>query len=96
MNAPATPAVQLTPAAEEGWMEISAKEFARLKFEAQRKDLDELDTLDIATVASFLSWPVSRVAKKLPVIELGPRSRRIRRRDYIALLEANTTEPSKT
>lgn len=91
----AVPALQLSPAAMADWLAESAKEFARLQFEAQRKDIDALDTLDIATVASFLNWPVSRVAKKLPVIELGPRSRRIKRSDYTALLEANIKKPAK-
>lgn len=95
MTATATPALQLTPSAMEAWLAESAREFARLQFEAKRKDLDELGTLDIATVASFLEWPVSRVAKKFDVIELGPRSRRIRRCDYIALLEKNTKQPPK-
>lgn len=96
MSATASPpALQLSPAAREDWLAESAKEFARLEFEAKCKELDALGTIDIATVAGFLNWPVSRVAKKLPVIELGPRSRRIRRADYIALLERNTKQPAK-
>jgi hypothetical protein len=79
----------------EDWLATSAREFARLKYEAHVKELDELDTLDIATVAAFLNWPVTRVAKKLPVVELGPRSRRIRRSDYLALLAKNTKQPAR-
>jgi len=85
--------IQLTPAAEADWLEKSALEYARLKFQAL--DIDELNTLDIATVAGFLNKPVAWVAKNFAVLELGHRSRRIRISEYKAYLARIEKKPAK-
>ena len=49
-------------------------------------DIDELNTMELSTCASFLGIPVDRAAKLLPYVEVGPRSRRVTLADYKAFL----------
>lgn len=53
-------------------------------------DIDELNTMELSTCASFLGIPVDRAAKLLPYVEVGPRSRRVTLADYKAFLAENT------
>lgn len=53
-------------------------------------NVEDLQLMDIATVASFTGMPVERAAKAMPIIELGQRSRRVRMSDYKAYLTKNT------
>ncbi len=46
--------------------------------------------IDLQTAASFLGLPLARAAKVLPVVEVGPRSRRVTVAAYKAFLAANT------
>jgi hypothetical protein len=85
--------ITLTPAAEAEFIERAAKEFAALKF--ARIDPDELDTLELSTAAHFLGIPIDRAAKVLPVVELGPRSRRVRIADYKAYVAKKTKPPTR-
>lgn len=56
-------------------------------------NVDELQLMDIATVSAFTGIRVEAVAKAMPIIELGPRSRRVRISDYKAWLAKNTKHP---
>lgn len=80
-------------------MTLSPAELEDIKTRAAREladrilhsvDIDELNTLEISTAASFLGIPVDRAAKLLPVVEVGPRSRRVTIKAYKAFLSANT------
>jgi len=66
----------------------AAREIADRYF--QSVDIDELNTIELATAASFLGIPVDRAGKLLPYVEVGPRSRRVRLADYKAFLTTNT------
>jgi hypothetical protein len=55
-------------------------------------DLDELATLNLATAAQLLGVPITAAARILPVIEVGPRTRRVRVCDYKALIAARTVK----
>ena len=72
--------IQLSPSELEDWKRQAAAEFARQQIELL--DVDELNTLPIETVASFLGISVARVARLFTVHEVGPRSRRIKLKDY--------------
>lgn len=54
----------------------------------------DLQLMDIATVSAFTGLPVDRVAKAMEVIELGPRSRRVRISVYQAYLDRNAKAPA--
>jgi hypothetical protein len=66
----------------------AAREIADRFF--QSVDIDDLNTIEISTAASFLGIPVDRAAKLLPVVEVGPRSRRVTIKAYKAFLASNT------
>lgn len=57
-------------------------------------DVADLQLMDIATVSAFTGLPVDRVAKAMEVIELGPRSRRVRISVYQAYLARNAKQPA--
>lgn len=85
-------------------MNLSAAEFDAIKRAAVQEiadrffeavDVDQLNTMELATCASFLGIPVDRAAKVLPWIEVGPRSRRVLIRDYKAYCQANTRNADK-
>jgi hypothetical protein len=85
-------------------MNLSAAEFDAIKRAAVQEiadrffesvDVDELNTMELATCASFLGIPVDRAAKVLPYIEVGPRSRRVTIKDYKAYCQANTRNSAK-
>jgi len=81
----------LSPSELEDVKTAAAREIADRFFSSV--DIDELNTLEISTAASFLGIPVDRAARVLPVIEVGPRSRRVRISDFKAYQTANTTKP---
>lgn len=83
--------IQLSPAAEADVRRQAAREIADRVL--QGVNVDELQMIDLATAASFLGLPLARAAKVLPVVELGPRSRRVTVAAYKAYLAANTRQP---
>jgi len=81
----------LSPSELEDVKAAAAREIADRFFAGV--DLDDLNTLEISTAASFLGIPVERAARVLPIIEVGPRSRRVRISDFKAYQAAHTTKP---
>jgi hypothetical protein len=59
-----------------------------------RMDLAELATVDISTAAQLLGLSTKQAGRILPVIELGPRTRRVRVADYQACLAERTKQPA--
>ncbi|RYD62370.1 MAG: hypothetical protein EOP83_14780, partial [Verrucomicrobiaceae bacterium] len=43
----------------------------------EANDIDELATLELSTAAQLLGLSVTHAARLLPVIEVGPRTRRV-------------------
>lgn len=78
----------LSPSEVDEVKRAAAREIAAQFF--QGIDIDELNTLELSTAASFLGIPVDRAARLLPVVEVGPRSRRVTVAAYKAFLAANT------
>ena len=73
-------------------MELAAKMLtAELR---ENVNIDELNTLELSTAAQLLGLTVPNAASKLPVIEVGPRTRRVTVAAYKAFLEKNTTRPA--
>lgn len=58
-------------------------------------DLDELATLELSTAAQLLGLGVAQASRVLPIVEVGPRTRRVTVKAYKAFLEARTLQPSK-
>lgn len=56
--------------------------------------IDELATLELATAAQLLGLGPAAAAKVLPVIEVGPRTRRVTVAAYKAFLAKNTRQPA--
>ncbi len=83
----------LSPAEFEDIKRAAVKEIAAQFF--QDIDIDQLNTMELSTCASFLGIPVDRAAKVLPFVEVGPRSRRVTIADYKAFLAARKVHPSK-
>lgn len=80
----------------EGAIRLIAADLLALMDEdsGRRPDLDEIRTMTLQTAADHLGIPVTRAEKVLPVITLGPRSRRVTLKalkDYIA---QNTKTPA--
>jgi len=80
-------------------MTLSPTELQDIKAAAAREiadrffssvDIDELNTIELSTAASFLGIPVDRAGKLLPVVQVGPRSRRVTIASYKAFLASNT------
>ena len=81
----------LSPAAVEKTMELVAVEIAdRL---LANVNLDDLLMIDLSSAANYLGIPLDRAAKVLPVVQLGPRTRRVRVSDFKAYQEANMKRP---
>jgi hypothetical protein len=80
--------MNLSPAETEAVKRAAAAEIADRFFAGI--DIDELNTMELSTCASFLGIPVDRAAKLLPYVEVGPRSRRVTLADYKAYLAENT------
>jgi hypothetical protein len=83
----------LSPAEFESIKRAAVQEIADRFF--QDVDIDQLNTMELSTCASFLGIPVDRAAKALPFVEVGPRSRRVTIADYKAYLAARKVHPSK-
>jgi len=83
--------IQLSPSAEADVRRLAAVEIADRVLRGV--DLDSLQMIDLATAASFLGITLSRAAKVLPVVDLGPRTRRVTVAAYKAYLSANTRQP---
>jgi hypothetical protein len=83
--------ITLTPAAYEEVLRMAANEIADRAMGGV--DIDELQMMDLATCANFLSIPLERVAKVLPYVELGPRTRRVRFSDFKAYVEKHKKYP---
>ncbi len=84
--------ITLSPAELADVKRMAAKDIAAAALEGI--DVEELQLMDIATVSAFTGLPVDRVAKAMPIVELGPRSRRVRICDYKAYLAKNTKQPA--
>jgi hypothetical protein len=56
-------------------------------------DFDELYTIELSTAAQLLGLSVTHAARVLPIIEVGPRTRRVSVADYKAFLNARRTTP---
>jgi hypothetical protein len=83
--------ITLTPNELADVKRMAARDIATTVLEGV--NVEELQLMDIATVSSFTGVPVERVARLMPIIELGPRSRRVRISDYKAYLAKNTKNP---
>lgn len=57
-------------------------------------DLDELATLELSTAAQLLGLGVAQASRVLPVIEVGPRTRRVTVRAYKEFLQSRTRTPA--
>jgi DNA repair protein RadC len=57
-------------------------------------DLDELATLELSTAAQLLGLGVAQASRVLPVIEVGPRTRRVTVRAYKEFLQSRTKNPA--
>ena len=57
-------------------------------------DLDELATLELSTAAQLLGLGVAQASRVLPVIEVGPRTRRVTVRAYKEFLASRTRTPA--
>lgn len=55
--------------------------------------LDELATLELSTAGQLLGLGPAAAAKVLPVIEVGPRTRRVTVADYKAFLASRRRDP---
>lgn len=53
----------------------------------------QINTIELSTAAHALGLSVKDAARKLPIIELGPRSRVVDLKDFIAFKEARKTYP---
>lgn len=84
--------VTLTAAELEDAKRMAAADIARAVLEGIR--VEEMQLMDIATVSAFTGLPVERVAKLMPIYELGPRSRRVSFSDYQAYLAKHRKEPA--
>lgn len=82
----------LSPAEVEDVKRLAAAEIAAQVLGVV--DLDSLNMLDLSTAASFLGIPLERAARVLPVVELGPRTRRVRIADFKAYQAAHTRQPA--
>ena len=82
----------LSPAEVEDFKRLAAAEIAAQVLGVV--DLDSLNMLDLSTAASFLGIPLERAARVLPVVELGPRTRRVRIADFKAYQAAHTRQPA--
>lgn len=58
-------------------------------------NIDELNTLELSTAAQLLGLSPTHAARVLPVIEVGPRTRRITVAAYKAYLAKHTTQPTR-
>jgi hypothetical protein len=81
----------LSPSEVEDVKRLAASEIAA---QVIAVDLDALNMLDLSTAASFLGIPLERAARVLPVVELGPRTRRVRISDYKAYVAKHTRQPA--
>lgn len=82
----------LSPAEVEDVKRLAAAEIAAQVLGVV--DLDSLNMLDLSTAASFLGIPLERAARVLPVVELGPRTRRVRIADFKAYQAKHTRQPA--
>jgi len=82
----------LTPAEVEDVKRLAAVQIAAQVLGGV--DIDTLNMLDLSTAASFLGIPLERAARVLPVVELGPRTRRVRIADFKAYQAAHTRQPA--
>jgi hypothetical protein len=57
-------------------------------------DLDEINTLDIATAAQLLGISSKQALRILPVVEVGPRTHRVTVRDLKAAIATRTRQPA--
>lgn len=85
----------LSPSERKEVVELAARQLAA-EVRATQVDVDELNTLDLSVCAAFLGIPLERATKELPFIELGPRTRRVRIKDYKAYCSARLTKTSPT
>ncbi len=85
------PTITLSPSEMDDVKRMAARDIAEAVLAGI--NVDELQLMDIATVSAFTGLPVERVAKSIPIIELGPRSRRVRISDYKAWLAQNMKYP---
>lgn len=61
----------------------------------KRIDLDELATLELSTAGQLLGLGPKAAAAVLPVIEVGPRTRRVQVAAFKAYQAAHTKQPSR-
>lgn len=57
-------------------------------------ELDELNTLDVATAAQLLGISPKQAFRLLPVIQVGPRTHRVTVAAYKAFLAENAKSPA--
>ncbi|GAA5130772.1 hypothetical protein JIN84_05135 [Luteolibacter yonseiensis] len=84
--------IQLSPSELEDVKRIAARDIAGAVLAGI--NIEELQLMDIATVSAFTGLPVDRVARSMPIVELGPRSRRVRISDYKAYIAKHIKNPA--
>lgn len=59
----------------------------------EKVDLEELATIELSTSAQLLGLSTTQAAKVLPVVEVGPRTRRVTVKDHKAFIAARRHDP---
>lgn len=81
----------LSPTERREVLDLAARQLTQELREAV--DLDEIQTLELSTVAQLLGISPTQAAKLLPVVEVGPRTRRVTVAAYRSFLASRTTNP---
>ena len=83
--------ITLTPAELATWKLQAAREFAALQL--AEIPLEELQTVELAFAAQSIGFSPKQAATVLPVIEVGPRKRRVSVKALKDFLAARTVQP---
>lgn len=87
------PAMNFSPSEKAQILELAAR---MLTDELRANiNLDELNTLELSTAAQLMGLTVTHAARVLPVIQVGPRTRRVTVAAYKAFLAKNTNPPTR-
>lgn len=57
-------------------------------------NLDQLCMIDLATAAQLLGLSPTHAARVLPIVDVGPRTRRVTIADFKAFVEAHKQKPA--
>ncbi|MBK1884168.1 hypothetical protein JIN85_17240 [Luteolibacter pohnpeiensis] len=80
----------LSPKERKETIELAAKQLtAELRASV---DIDELNLIELSTAAQLLGLSATHAAKVLPIVEVGPRSRRVTVAAYKAFIKERTIQ----